>query len=105
MVGSRRRGKTDLCLREKRHIVKKLIICKEKPMSELSHIDPRSAALLVMDYQVDTLARFMTAAQSADAIAHVPKLIAGAVGGLFQSGSKFGESESGANFSLILISE
>jgi hypothetical protein len=25
---------------------------------ELSHIDPRSAALLVMDYQVDTLTRF-----------------------------------------------
>jgi hypothetical protein len=55
-------GRTDPCLREKRHIVKKLIICKEKPMPELSHIDPRSAALLVMDYQVDTLTRFMTAA-------------------------------------------
>jgi hypothetical protein len=37
-------------------------------MPELSHIDPRSAALLVMDYQVDTLTKFMTAAQSADAI-------------------------------------
>jgi hypothetical protein len=45
------------------HVVRKLI-CKEKPMLELSHIDPRSAALLVMDYQVDTLTRFMTAAQS-----------------------------------------
>jgi hypothetical protein len=45
-------------------------------MPELSHIDPRSAALLVMDYQVDTLTRFMTAAQSADAIARVPDLIA-----------------------------
>ena len=45
-------------------------------MPELSHIDPRSAALLVMDYQVDTLTRFMTAAQSADAIACVPRLIA-----------------------------
>jgi nicotinamidase-related amidase len=45
-------------------------------MPELSHIDPRSAALLVMDYQVDTLTRFMTAAQSADAIACVPDLIA-----------------------------
>ena len=45
-------------------------------MPELSHIDPRSAALLVMDYQVDTLTRFMTAAQSADAIACVPGLIA-----------------------------
>jgi hypothetical protein len=33
-------GRTDLCLREKRHIVKRLIICKEKPMPELSHIDP-----------------------------------------------------------------
>ncbi|HET6234275.1 MAG TPA: isochorismatase family protein [Acetobacteraceae bacterium] len=45
-------------------------------MPELSHTDPRSAALLVMDYQVDTLTRFMTAAQSADAIARVPDLIA-----------------------------
>jgi nicotinamidase-related amidase len=45
-------------------------------MPELSHIDPGSAALLVMDYQVDTLTRFMTAAQSADAIASVPALIA-----------------------------
>ena len=45
-------------------------------MPELSHIDPGSAALLVMDYQVDTLTRFMTAAQSADAIACVPHLIA-----------------------------
>ena len=45
-------------------------------MPELSHIDPRSAALLVMDYQVDTLTRFMTAAQSADAIARVTDLIA-----------------------------
>jgi hypothetical protein len=52
------------------------IVCKEKPMPELSHIDPRSAALLVMDYQVDTLTRFMTAAQSADAVACVPNLIA-----------------------------
>ena len=43
-------------------------------MSELSHIDPRSVALLVMDYQVDPLTRFMTAAQSADAIACVPDL-------------------------------
>ncbi|HWO35651.1 MAG TPA: isochorismatase family protein [Candidatus Acidoferrum sp.] len=45
-------------------------------MPELSHIDPRSAALLVMDYQADTLTRFMTAAQSGDAIACVPHLIA-----------------------------
>ena len=45
-------------------------------MPELSHIDPRRAALLVMDYQVDALTRFMTAAQSADAIACVPDLIA-----------------------------
>jgi hypothetical protein len=37
-------------------------------MPELSQIDPRSAALLVMEYQVDTLAKFMTVAQSADAI-------------------------------------
>src|SRR5258708_13015877 len=45
-------------------------------MPELSHIDPGSAALLVMDYQVDILTRFMTAAQFADAIACVPRLIA-----------------------------
>ena len=45
-------------------------------MPELSHIDPRSAALLVMDYQVDTLTRYLTAAQSANAIACVPDLIA-----------------------------
>jgi nicotinamidase-related amidase len=45
-------------------------------MPELSHIDPRNTALLVMDYQVDVLTKFMTAAQSADAIARVPDLIA-----------------------------
>jgi hypothetical protein len=45
-------------------------------MPELSHVDPRSSALLVKAYQVDTLTRFMTAAQSADAIACVPDLIA-----------------------------
>jgi nicotinamidase-related amidase len=45
-------------------------------MPELSPIDPRSAALLVMDYQVDVLTRFMTAAQSADAVACVPGLLA-----------------------------
>ena len=45
-------------------------------MPELSHIDPKSAALLVMDYQVDVLTRFMTPAQSADAIARVPGLLA-----------------------------
>src|SRR6202522_2092528 len=45
-------------------------------MPEFSHIDPRNTALLVMDYQVDVLTKFMTAAQSADAIARVPELIA-----------------------------
>src|SRR6202166_1461182 len=58
------------------HLKKTHHICKEKPMPELSHIDPRSAALLVMDYQVGALTRSMTAAQSADAIARVPGLIA-----------------------------
>jgi len=48
----------------------------EKPITELSHIDPESAALLMMDYQVDPLTKFMTASQSADAIARVPGLIA-----------------------------
>src|SRR6202795_2625887 len=52
------------------------IACKENPMPELSHTDPGSAALLLMDYQVDTLTRFMTAEQSADAIARVPELVA-----------------------------
>jgi hypothetical protein len=45
-------------------------------MPELSHIDPRTAVLLVMDYQVDTLTKSMTAAQSADVIACMPDLIA-----------------------------
>ncbi len=45
-------------------------------MPELSNIDPRSAALLVMDYQVDILTKFMTAAQSASVIACMPDLIA-----------------------------
>ena len=45
-------------------------------MPELSHIDPGTAALLVMDYQVDVLTRFMAAEQSTDAIARVPGLIA-----------------------------
>jgi hypothetical protein len=45
-------------------------------MPELSHIDPGSAALLVLDYQVDALTMFMTAAQSAHAITYVPDLIA-----------------------------
>ena len=48
----------------------------EKPKTELSPIHPGTAALLVMDYQVDPLTKFMTAAQSADAIACVPGLIA-----------------------------
>jgi nicotinamidase-related amidase len=52
------------------------LLHKQKRMPELSHIDPASAALLGMDYQVDTLTRFMTAAQSVDAIACVPHLIA-----------------------------
>jgi hypothetical protein len=33
-------------------------------MPELSPIDPRSAALPVVDYQVNALTMFMTAAQS-----------------------------------------
>jgi nicotinamidase-related amidase len=45
-------------------------------MPELSPIDPGTTALLLMDYQVDALTRFMTAAQSGDAIARVPDLIA-----------------------------
>jgi nicotinamidase-related amidase len=49
-------------------------------MPGLSHIAPESTALLVMDYQVDALTKFMTAAQSADAIACVPDLIAMARG-------------------------
>ena len=31
-------------------------------MPELWHIDPRNTALLVMDYQVDALTKFTTAA-------------------------------------------
>ena len=51
-------------------------------MPELSHIDPASAALLVMDCQVNTLTKFMTAAQSADVITCVPDLLAMAREGL-----------------------
>ena len=47
-------------------------------MPELSPIDPATTALLLMDYQVDALTRFMTATQSAQAIARVPSLIAAA---------------------------
>ena len=47
----------------------------QKPTTDLSHINPGTTALLVMDFQVDTLTKFMTAAQSADAIACVPGLI------------------------------
>ena len=43
-------------------------------MPELSHIDPRSVALLVMDYQPIPSPGFMTAAQSGGAIACVPDL-------------------------------
>jgi nicotinamidase-related amidase len=50
----------------------------QKRMTELSPIDPGRAALLVMDYQVDVLTRFMTASQSADAIACVPGLLSAA---------------------------
>src|SRR5260370_24809961 len=45
-------------------------------MPELSHIDPRNTALLVMDYQVEARTKSMMAAQSDDAIACVPDLIA-----------------------------
>jgi nicotinamidase-related amidase len=45
-------------------------------MPELSRIDPGSAALLVMDYQLDVVSGVMTAAQSAGAIARLPALIA-----------------------------
>jgi len=45
-------------------------------MPELSPIDPLSTALLVMDCQVDTLTKFMTAAQSAEVITRVPDLLA-----------------------------
>jgi hypothetical protein len=46
----------------------------QKPVPKLSPIDSGNATLLVMDYQVATLTKFMTAAQSADAIACVPGL-------------------------------
>jgi nicotinamidase-related amidase len=45
-------------------------------MPELSPVDPRSAALLVMDCQVNSLTKYMTAAQSADLIVCVPDLLA-----------------------------
>jgi hypothetical protein len=33
-------------------------------MPELTHIDPGSAALLLMDYQVDTLTKFLAFSQT-----------------------------------------
>jgi nicotinamidase-related amidase len=50
----------------------------QKPLPEFSPIDPGHAALLVMDYQVDPLTKFMTASQSANAIACVPGLLSAA---------------------------
>ena len=39
-------------------------------------IDPRSSALLVMDYQIDTLGKFMAPADSAAVLSVLPKLLA-----------------------------
>jgi len=41
-------------------------------------IDPRSSALLVMDYQIDTLGKFMAPADSAAVLSVLPKLLAAA---------------------------
>jgi nicotinamidase-related amidase len=47
-------------------------------MPELSPIDPEHSALLVMDFQVDILTRFMSEAQTAEALARLPDLLAAA---------------------------
>jgi nicotinamidase-related amidase len=44
--------------------------------NDLSQIDPKHAALLVMDFQVDVLTKFMMEAQAADVIARIPDLLA-----------------------------
>lgn len=41
-------------------------------------IDPRSSALLVMDYQIDTLGKFMAPADSTEVLSVLPKLLAAA---------------------------
>jgi hypothetical protein len=40
-------------------------------MPDLSPIDPKRAALLVMDFQVDVLIKTTTEAQAADALADI----------------------------------
>ena len=49
-------------------------------MRDLSPFDPKRAALLVMDFQIDVLTKFMTEAQAADAISCLPVLLAAARG-------------------------
>src|ERR1700677_3689572 len=41
-------------------------------------IDPRSSALLVMDYQVDVLEKFMAPADPSEVLSVLPKLLAAA---------------------------
>src|ERR1700690_3063562 len=41
-------------------------------------IDPRSSALLVMDYQIDILGKFMVPADSTEVLSVLPKLLAAA---------------------------
>jgi nicotinamidase-related amidase len=41
-------------------------------------IDPSSSALLVMDYQIDTLEKFMAPADTTEALSVLPKLLAAA---------------------------
>jgi hypothetical protein len=41
-------------------------------------IDPRSSALLVMDYQIDVLEKFMAPADSTEVLSVLPKLLAAA---------------------------
>src|SRR5271167_738187 len=49
-----------------------------KNMTNPLLIDPRSSALLVMDYQIDTLGKFMAPADSAAVLSVLPKLLAAA---------------------------
>jgi nicotinamidase-related amidase len=48
--------------------------------NDMSRIDPKRAALLVMDVQVDVLTKFMMEAQATEVIARIPDLLAVARG-------------------------
>jgi nicotinamidase-related amidase len=51
---------------------------REKDMTDPLLIDPSSSALLVMDYQIDVLEKFMAPADPSEVLSVLPKLLAAA---------------------------